>query len=179
LTEDDVIRNQMDIFKYIKHEGFDFSKNEHTALWLLLTRLGQNPVLKDYKLPFEIYVDAGKQKPGTTQVITVLKNYAVESKITYKDSKNDVLMQFIDFIAFCINRCRWILMNDKQSESDILLLQIAEYANFNTINMQKRLLKIGEEKTSKIYDAVLRKTFDLNGNLSDEEVERRKNLREK
>jgi UDP-N-acetylglucosamine 2-epimerase len=46
-------------------------------------------------------------------------------------------MQFIDFIAFCLNRHRWILMNNKTSDGDLLIFQITEYANFNALNIRE------------------------------------------
>ncbi|WP_055437709.1 DUF3800 domain-containing protein [Lacinutrix algicola] len=178
LNDDDIIRNEMSEFKHLKLSGFDFSDNAQLCLWLLLIRLKNNPVFTKYKLPLEIYVDNGKQKPNTTQKSVEIKDFAVNSELKYIDSQSDPLMQFIDFIAYCLNRHRWILMNNKQSDGDLLIMQITEFANFNTLNMKKSYFKIGEDDSREYYDKLLRKTYDLNGNLSDEEVERIKKEKE-
>lgn len=50
----------------------------------------------------QIIVDAGRQKPNTTQVVRYMAPHIEE--IEYKDSKNEILLQFADFFAFTINR---------------------------------------------------------------------------
>lgn len=174
LTDDDITRNRMDIFRNLKIDNFDFSNIEHMSLWFLLNKIANEKFFKSYNRPFNIYVDAGKQKPNTKQKIEVLKKIAVDSSIIYVDSKQSPLIQFIDFVAFCTNRCRWILMNDKQSDSDVLLLNLSEYADFNFLNIRKMEVLIGKDKTSELYDKTLRATYDSNGNLSDEEMVKRK-----
>lgn len=174
LTNDDITRNRMDILRSLKIDNFDFSNIEHMTLWFLLYKISNEKALNAYHSSMNIYVDAGKQKPNTKQKVDVLKNIAVNSQIIYVDSKNSPLIQFIDFIAFCVNRCRWILMNDKQSASDILLLKLSEYANFNFLNLKKMEVIIGENKTSELYDKTLRETYDLNGNLTDEEMTKKR-----
>lgn len=175
LTDDDVIRNKMEDFRLLKIDGFDFKKNEHFALWLLLMRIIKHEILLNYSKPIDIFVDAGKQKPNTSQTIKSIKNVATNSEIKYVDSKKDPLMQFIDFIAFCLNRCRWILMNNKKSESDLFILQLAHEANFNTINIVKKITDVKNINTIKEYDDILRSTYNQNENLSDEEMEKIKN----
>ncbi len=178
ITDDDVIRNKMEYIRGYKNYGFDFDKNSHLCLWLLLVRIVNNDIIKNYNLPFEIFVDAGKQKPNTVQKIEQIKNITENSEIRYIDSAVDPLMQFVDFIAFTLNRCRWILMNDLKSQGDKAILKIAEYANFNAINMERRYVNVDEESTKDQYEKVLRRRYDINGNLSDEEMEQIKKNRE-
>ncbi len=175
LSDDDVIRNEMTEFKQIKIPGFDFSKNSDLCLWLLLIRLKNSEVFKKYQLPVEIFIDNGIQKPNTFRKSIELQDFALNSELKYIDSKSDPLMQFIDFIAFCLNRTRWILMNDKKEKSDFKILEINQLANFNTINMIKEYIDINEINTTEHYDKILRAAFDRNGNLLDEDVEKIKN----
>lgn len=175
LNDDDVIRNEMTEFKQIKIPGFDFSKNSDLCLWLLLIRLKNSEVFKKYQLPLEIFIDNGIQKPNTSRKSIELQDFALNSELKYIDSKSDSLMQFIDFIAFCLNRTRWILMNNKKDNSDFKILEISQLANFNTVNMLKQYVDINDKNTTEHYDKILRKAFDINGNLTDEEVEKIKN----
>ena len=172
LNDDDIIRNKMTSFRKVKLPGYDLNDNSQFCLWILLIRLKNDDLIrKNYSRPLEIFVDAGKQKPNTAQKSTEVKGFAVNSQIQYIDSGSDYLMQFTDFIAFCLNRHRWILMNNKKSESDKLIMQITHYADFQT-NMYKQLVDFESEKTSSTYDTILRKKFDENQNLSDAEVEK-------
>lgn len=175
LSDDDVIRNKMTEFKQIKIPGFDFSKNSDLCLWLLLIRLKNSEVFKKYQLPVEIFIDNGIQKPNTSRKSIELQDFALNSELKYIDSKSDSLMQFIDFIAFCLNRTRWILMNNKKDNSDFKILEISQLANFNTVNMLKQYVDINDKNTTEYYDKILRRAFDINGNLTDEEVEKIKN----
>lgn len=172
LNDDDIIRNEMTEFRKFKPSGFDLSKNEQFCLWILLIRLKNDPqIAANYKLPLEIYVDTSRKQHNTVQKTVEVKNFAVNSQIQYIDSSSDELMQFIDFIAFCLNRHRWILMNDMKSDSDKLIMEITNHADFKC-NLHKKLVNFDEEKTSDSYDKFLRKKFDENKNLSDEEVEK-------
>ena len=142
------------------------------ALWFLLEKtvkhLRENP---DYPLLSKIFIDEGRQKPNTTQKINILEGVSEKSEIKYVSSKDEILIQLIDFIAFSLNRMRWILMNNKKSKLDFELLRIISYANFDIINLEK----IEYDKTSNSsedYDKYLRKTYDKNGNLSDSDLEK-------
>lgn len=172
LNNDDLIRNEMTDFKQLKIPGFDFSNNSDLCLWLLLIRIKNNTIFNKYKLPLEIFIDNGTQKPNTKRKLIELNDFAFNSEIKYIDSKSDPLMQFIDFIAFCLNRVRWILMNNKKEKSDFKILEICQLANFNTINMIKGYIDINKINTIEYYNKIQRSAFDKNGNLSDVEVEK-------
>lgn len=178
LTEDDIIRNRISDFKSIKKDGFNFSNNKHLCLWLLLVRLANEYNLDQYEKPFEIIIDAGKQKDNTFQKIHELKDFSIESKVFYRDSNKDNLLQFIDFIAYTLNRIRWIQMNNKITESDIDFLKFASRTQFNAPNMKKELIElesIGKESMIERYENVLNKAYKRNGNLTEEEVKTIKN----
>jgi hypothetical protein len=172
LTDDDVIRNRLSEIRKHKKYGFDFSKNSHLCLWLLLLRIRHEEKFKDYLPNIEIFVDAGLRKPNSKQEISILNGFSKNSLITYKDSESDELMQFIDFIAFTLNRTRWILSNNSKKPLDRLILELSEIASFNVLNMRRELIDLESENTSEKYDTVLRETFDLNDNLTDEEVDK-------
>lgn len=81
------------------------------------------------------------------------------------------MIQFIDFIAFSINRMRWILMNEKKSKLDLTFLNLISGIDFNVTNLTKVAINPTGFKVSE-YDKSLRKKYDENGNLSDELVEK-------
>ena len=85
ITDDDVIRNKMEYVRGKKRDGFDFNNNSHLCLWLLLVRIVNNDIIKEYNSPFEIFVDAGKQKPNSKQKIEQIKSITENSEITYLD----------------------------------------------------------------------------------------------
>jgi hypothetical protein len=170
LTDDDVIRNRLTEIRKHKKYGFDFSKNSHLCLWLLIVRIINEEGFKSYLPDIEIFVDAGIKKPDYLQEIDLLDGFSKNSSIVYRDSASDELMQFIDFIAFTINRNRWILTNNSKKPLDRLILEMSEEASFNVLNMRRELIDLEAENTSEKYDKVLREAFDINDNLTDEEV---------
>ena len=66
-------------------------------------------------------------------------------------------------------------MNNKKDNSDFKIMEISQLANFNTVNMLKQYVDINDTNTTEYYDRILRNAFDINGNLTDEEVEKIKN----
>tara|TARA_R110002096_G_scaffold431096_1_gene645938 strand:- start:1412 stop:2257 length:846 start_codon:yes stop_codon:yes gene_type:complete len=171
LTSDDIIRNKMQFLKYFKPDGFNFEKNSDLALWFLLEKCAKFLKENSLPLPAEFFVDSGRQKPNTTQIVNIVKEVTENSIITYASSEQNPMIQFIDFIAFSINRMRWILMNEKKSELDLALLNLISEIDFNVTNLTKVAISPTDFKVSE-YDKNLRKKYDENGNLSDELVEK-------
>ena len=98
-------------------------------------------------------------------------------KLYYKSSAEEPLLQFIDFVAFTINRVRWIQTNNSKKDIDIEFLRIAENANFNILNIKKRLIDVHNiPDMVQEYDSILREAYDKNNNLSDIQLEEFKNV---
>jgi len=176
LTDDDIIRNRMESIRFLNFDEFDFKNNSHLALWFLLKRITQHEILSELDKPIDFFVDSGIQKPNTSKKIKILNEIAHNNQINFIDSKSSTLMQLVDFAAFSLNRHRWILMNNKKSESDLEMLAIVQHANFNTLNLIKgEEIDINETDTTNLYDKLLRLKYNENGNLSDEKLQKRKN----
>jgi hypothetical protein len=171
LTNDDVIRNKMQFLRNLKIDGFDFSNTSDLALWFLLEKCCKYIKENNFPLFAEFFVDSGRQKPNTFQRVSILKDVTQNSELKYSSSEENPMIQFIDFIAFSINRMRWILMNDKKTELDISFLNLIGHVDFKLTNLKKVRIKPSDFKVSD-YDSNLRKTYDKNGNLSDEMVEK-------
>jgi hypothetical protein len=160
----------MQILSSLKVDGFDFSNHSDLALWFLLLRVRNYLLQNNYPLYAEIFIDAGRQKPNSKQKVEILKKITENSSVVYLSSHEEPLIQFIDFIAFCINRTRWIFMNDKRSDLDIAISEISTMANFNTINVGKKKIYPDEFNVND-YDTELRRAYDKNGNLDDATVD--------
>lgn len=118
----------------------------------------------------EITIDEGRQKKNTTQQSKLLQGFAFNDSLTYKSSGEDAILQLVDFVAFSMNRVRWILTNDKKSELDLTFLKICDRANFNILNIERRPIQFASHSVED-YDRILRETYDRNGNLSDVALE--------
>lgn len=170
LTSDDIIRNKMEDLKHLKIDSFDFSKNSDLALWFLLKKSCDFIKENNYPLLADFFVDAGRQKPNTKQKVSILNGITLNSELTYSCSEENVMIQFIDFIAFSVNRMRWIAMNEKKSELDIEMLTLISNFNFDVVNLKRSIVDPNKLKTED-YDNNLRRAYDKNGNLTDEVVE--------
>lgn len=87
-----------------------------------------------YFLPVEITVDEGRQKAGTKQSVSIISNICNE--ITYKSSKDECMLQFIDFLAFCLNRIQNNSVKDRSPFDNKFMNIIGKLkwnSNLNTI----------------------------------------------
>lgn len=175
-TSDDLIRNKMEYILQIKIPNFDFSKLSDLTLFFLFIEIKKFLKKEKYNTPVEIKIDSGKGKHKKRVTIPFLNSISTNSEIEFVDSKQDYLIQLTDFIAFSMNRMRWIVMNEKKKEMDIEFLKIISNSNFQVINIQKVIFDAYQIK-SEDYDNILRKKYDSNENLSDSEVEEIKNKR--
>ncbi len=177
-TSDDILRNKIVISdKKIKADNFNLSNTSDLALFFLLFRI-KNYLKENINipLPIEIIIDEGRQKKNTIQKCELLKGYLNNENLMYRSSADDHLLQLIDFVAFSINKVRWILTNDKKTDIDYEMLKICETANFNILNIKKQKVNF-KEHSFQDYDKVLRGVYDRNNNLSDLELEElKKNL---
>ena len=177
-TSDDIIRNKMEDLTKIKIQHFDLSSLSDLTLFFLLFRIKDFVLESQFELPSEIKVDTGKGKHSGRNIVPILSGITKNSEIEFVDSKKDVLMQFADFISFCLNRMRWIIMAENKGTLDIRLIQIISEANFEVKNGKKIIMDALEVK-AKDYDQELRQVFDSNENLSDTEVEKIKKEKNK
>lgn len=173
-TSDDILRNRIIVDGKVKADNFDLSKTSDFALFFLLFRIKKYfKENRQISLPFDIYIDEGRQKKNTTQKCELLDGMLYKNEINYKSSKEEPLLQLIDFVAFTINKVRWILTNDKKNDLDYEFLKIAERANFNIINIVKQEIKF-QKHTVADYDNLLREHYNKNNNLPDIALEKLK-----
>lgn len=175
-TSDDILRNKIIIDgEKVKIDNFDLKNVSDFALFFLLFRI--KDFFKEntqYSNPIEIIIDEGRQKKSTTQDCSLLDGLLFNNKLYYKSSADEPLLQLIDFVAFTMNRVRWIMTNNKKGDLDIEFLRIAEYANFNILNIKRGIIEKDTDFV-KEYDSKLRETYDKNNNLSDIKLEDLKN----
>lgn len=167
-SEEDYNRNNIDNSKSHNIDGFDLKSYNDLSLYGLLKLvkdyLGEN---KDkYPPPYEIIIDEGKKKNAgeTQEVPSIFNKDLFEDKIFYKSSKETLLLQLADFVAYSLNRYRIILQNNKKGENDKRFLRVCRDANFNTINLVKKEISINQD-TTKIYDNLQQNAYSRSGNL--------------
>lgn len=171
-TSDDILRNKIVLEgKKVKADNFDLKNTSDFALFFLLFRIKEFfKKNTHYSLPVEIIIDEGRQKKDTTQSCSLLNGILFNDKLYYKSSAEEPLLQLIDFVAFTMNRVRWIMTNNKKGTLDIEFLKIAARANFNILNIERGLVDTKSDFV-KEYDSKLKETYDKNKNLSDIELE--------
>lgn len=114
-----------------KENGFDFSNPGDYALNTLLLLTNDYFIVnyKDDNIRVEITVDEGRQKSNTIQILT--DSFGVCKKLNYKSSAKEYCLQFIDFIAFSINRIQNNYSKNR-SEFDNEFMKIIGSLQLNT-----------------------------------------------
>jgi hypothetical protein len=170
-TSEDILRNKIVIdSKQVFADNFNLAKVSDFSLYFLLLRLKKHLLENKQQIPVDIFIDEGKQKKNTFAKCSLLKNIVQGNKIHFKDSKDEPLIQIADFVAFTMNRVRWINSLNLKKEKDIEFLEMAEYANFNILNIKRVLVDLNENFTER-YDQELEKAFKKNNNLNEIELE--------
>lgn len=166
-TSDDILRNKIVLAgQEVKMDNFDLKNVSDLTLYFLLLRIKEFfEKNTQYSRPIEIIIDEGRQKKDTSQDCVLLEDMLLDNKIYYKSSTDEPLLQLIDFVAFTMNRVRWIMTNDKKGKVDIEFLRIAENANFNILNIKRGLVKVDENFVER-YDEELRKVYSKNETLA-------------
>jgi len=92
---------------------FDLRKREHLSLVFLLFKIKER-----YSERIHFIVDEGVQRPGYSfKHLIDPRNDWVASAI-FQNSAKDPLLQFTDFIAYCIHRQNYIIHKKKKSKGD-------------------------------------------------------------
>ncbi|MCD8033460.1 MAG: DUF3800 domain-containing protein [Alistipes sp.] len=133
--------------------NFKLNNVKDFALILLFNKLKcfLNKHSNRYKLPVQIIIDEGRQKNNSKCRIDLLGNNLKDQTIEFRSSKSEPLLQLIDFIAFSLNRNRYLLSQNKKSQKDLSFLQMTTYANFE-VNGLKRGLVNYMGNTTEQYD---------------------------
>ncbi len=121
---------------------FNFTHEEDLALFFLLLRLKwfiektpEFPNTKAY-----VFVDEGFKKNGVGIKIPTFKEVFCNGLVCFAQSTAILPIQLADFAAFALNRSQLIGGRDKRSPLDISLLQIFSRADFNFLNIEKRIV---------------------------------------
>ena len=125
----DTLKNSgfSEIFINFNVDGFRFKNPKDFSLWLLLLKC-QEYLLENknlYQLPAQIYIDSGRQKAESTQKVLSISDVCKNGEITYCSS-TDFLIQFVDFIAFVLNRIQNNLVKTRRPFDDIFLEKVGQ-----------------------------------------------------
>lgn len=156
-----------------KIDGFDLNNYSDFALYHLLLRIKRYLNGNSYSYPLEIIIDEGRQKKNSIQSCNLFTSSQLRTGLQYKSSKEEPILQLIDFAAYCLNRVKWIMQNNKTESIDKTFLEICSYANFNTINMKKGYVDMGVNMQSK-YDNIIKDTYSKNNIFPEIDLEKYK-----
>ena len=153
--------------------GVDLNNYKDLSLFLLLMNvkryLDSHP---EYSAPYMIVIDEGRKKKGTKQPCIMFGDLLKDKQILYCSSAEEPMLQLADFVAFTLNRCKWLNMKDpsKISEYDLRFLKMASDANFNAPHMKKVLLPADSDRNKK-YKELLDEAYTKNEILPEETLE--------
>lgn len=156
-----------------KIDGFDLNNSKDFALYHLLLRIKGYLNSNGYSYPVEIIIDEGRQKKNSVQPCNLFTNNQLKIGLQYKSSKEEPLLQLIDFAAYCLNRVKWIMQNNSKKSIDKTFMEICSYANFNTINMKKGYVDVNVDMQSK-YDDILKDAYSKNSIFPEIDLEQYK-----
>jgi hypothetical protein len=158
-SKDDFERNKFTDIENVLVDGFNLKNERDFSLYHLLLRINRFLKTHKYDDPFEIIIDEGKQKKDTTQSCKLFGKKLLNGKLLYKSSEDGPLLQLIDFVAYCLNRNKWILQNNSKQERDIDFVKMCSYANFNVQNIKKDIVDLNTN-TTLLYDNQIKSAFD-------------------
>lgn len=123
-----------DNFKKTKIDGFNFNKPKDFGLFCLL--LGCQKYIKantkEYQLPVDIFIDEGRQKANTSQNVKSISDITPNGQVKYCSSKDVMLLQFVDFIAFTLNRIQNNFAKENMKKFDQIFMHIVGQIKWNT-----------------------------------------------
>lgn len=126
---------------------FDFTREEDTALFFLLTRIKwfmeKTPRFPDVKA--RVFVDEGYKKNGVGIKIPTFETVFCEGLVCFAKSSDIVQIQLADFAAFALNRSQLIGGYDKRNSLDLKFLQILSQADFNFLNIEKKRVLLKQD----------------------------------
>ena len=153
MTKEDYNRLKIKCKGPVHIANFDLADVKDFALVVLLWKLNLFFEKKNntYSLPIRIIIDEGRQKNGSNCKIGLLGDKLKNRNIEFKSSKSEFVLQFIDFIAFSLNRNRLIMSQNKKSEIDLKFLRMTDYADFKVEGLKRGLVNYTENMTQQ-YD---------------------------
>ena len=133
----------------IRIDGLDLHKYDDFALFFLLMRCRWFLSRGKYPFPVDFVIDEGRYRNGHVQKSSLLRGIASNDQFIFKSSKNFIMLQLVDFVAFCLNRMQHLMVKGrKRTEFDKEFLKIMSYAHLNFMNIEK--LKFDESELEKI-----------------------------
>lgn len=122
-----------------KLDGLDLSTKEGQSLLFLLLKIKRTYISNPS--PLKLYMDEGKQKPGTVFAKNIFHDWPCTYDGIYDSSQNEPLLQIADFIAYSINRVKNISLKEERSDIDLWFMElIADMGINNTEDISRTIL---------------------------------------
>jgi hypothetical protein len=133
-------------------DGFDLNRHEDAALYFLLLDLKLLVKTENFLTPIDIIIDEGRKRAGYLEKHNILDGLATQSSLRYASSAANVLLQIVDFAAFCLNRYQILLCKQSKTDFDVEFLQVLSSANFNFLNLEKWDLSVNQLQSVNVDD---------------------------
>ena len=133
------IASAEDIERLQKVCGIDIESPKDAA-FILCVWWCKNFVAKEFPgTKWEVFADAGEQKPGRTMVIPIGWSGSEPIRVYFEDSKVCRLIQLADYVAYFLNRSQQLAHSNSLDAHDEELLDILGTCwNFVNIEYQRR-----------------------------------------
>jgi hypothetical protein len=97
---------------------------DEIALDFLSSRIKDFIVKNNLGKSIDFSIDEGLKKSGQKLEMPILREVVDDNNLYFKKSEDDVLIQVADFFAYALNRNQMVMIKDKSTEFDIILLSI-------------------------------------------------------
>lgn len=141
-----------------KLDGLDLSTKEGQSLLFLLHKIKRTYISNPS--PLKIYMDEGKQKPGSVFAKNIFHDWPCEYDGVYASSVNEPLLQIADFLAYSINRVKNLSLKAERSDIDLWFMElIADMGINNTEEISRTIVpeNFMIEDIDKIHEKYRRK----------------------
>lgn len=104
-------------------DGFNHMDFGERALYQMLLKFGQFRATFKLTEPFQVQIDQGLQKAGSSRMTPGLNEFIQISQLDFLDSKDSLCLQMADFLAITLNRSQMIMVKPNKTDADIEFLQ--------------------------------------------------------
>lgn len=126
---------------------FDLTREEDAALFFLLIclRWFMEETSEFPNVKARVFIDESYKKTGVGIKIPTFEKVFCDGLVCFAQSSSIVPIQLADFAAFALNRSQLLGGRDKRKSLDLKLLQILTQADFNYLNIGKKVVPFDQD----------------------------------
>ena len=123
-----------------KIDGLDMSDRADLSLLFLLFKI---KCAYSNELPLHLLVDEGGGKPGRELGREFFHDWVGPFSGRYASSREEPLLQLVDFLAYCINRVTHLALKENRTELDYRFVELVSGMGINCSDLTLKALPIG------------------------------------